>query len=155
MRTLTAVLAALLVTPLALRAQDVTLGDRVRYRTDADSAWVEGRLMAVEDSSLSVAVGTRELHAELAAVQKAERWEPTNPAWTLLGSTVGMAAGWWVGGELGGDTDACDFDGADCPWITGSAAGDVGLAGGVGLVSGLVVWAVDRGDWKEWEIPAP
>lgn len=113
--------------------------------------------MAVEDSTLSVAVGTRELHARLSEVQKAQRWEPTNPAVHLLTATAGGAAGMATTGLFASeeDKDDCEFDGPDCPWLTGSGAGDLGLGAGFGLVGGLALWAIDQGDWKDWSVSAP
>lgn len=148
-------LAFALTTVTAAQAQeDVTLGDKVRVSTEDDGAWTEGQLTGLEDDTLSIAKGVEELHYRLGEIQDAERWEPTNPATTLLWTTAGGTVGMLSSG-LWGDTDDCEFDGPDCPWLTGGAGGDAALGAGVGLVGGLVFWAVDRGDWKEWEIPVP
>lgn len=149
-------LALTLAVSTVAQAQDeeVTLGDKVRVSTEDDGAWTAGQLVGLEGDTLSIAKGVEELHYRLGEIQQAERWEPRNPAWTLIGTTAGGTVGMLSSG-LFGDTDDCAFDGPDCPWITGSAGGDAAVGAGLGLVGGLVVWAVDQGDWKKWEIPAP
>lgn len=149
-------LAFALTTVTTAQAQeDVTLGDKVRVSTEGDGAWTEGQLTGVENDTLSIAKGVEELHYRLGEIQAAERWDARDPALLLLSTTAGGAVGFWAPSALSGDTDDCEFDGPDCPYITGSSGGELAVGAGLGLVSGLVIWAVDPGDWTEWEVPAP
>lgn len=139
MRALTAVLAVTLLS-LPLEAQDVTLGDQVRVRGNADSAWSEGRLMAKSDSTLSVAHGTERVRYELGQLQ-ADHWNPNSPVVSVLAMSGGSALGWYVAGASGDESDA---------WFTGSAGADVAAAAGVGAAIGALMWASNPGDWEKW-----
>lgn len=138
-RTAVALIAGLtIVAPGAAHAQDV--GDRVRVRPDSGDAWLTGQIGALRpDSTFTVQRGFRTDTFAANGVVRADLWEPTNPATTLLGSTAGGAVGWWAGEALGENAEA--------------GAADLAIGAGIGLAGGLVMWAVDRGDWTAWIEP--
>lgn len=139
LRTAVALLTGLaLIVPGAVRAQDV--GDRVRVRPDSGGAWITGKIEALRpDSTFTVQRGFRTDTFAVDGIARAELWKPTNPATTLLGSTAGGAVGWWASTALSENREA--------------GAGDLAIGAGIGLAGGLVMWAVDQGDWTTWIEP--
>ena len=127
-----------LIAPGAIHAQDV--GDKVRVRPESGDDWVTGQIEALRpDSTFTVQAGFQTDTFSVDGVARADLWEPTNPALTLLGSSAGGAVGWWASEAMSENAEA--------------GAGDLAIGAGIGLAGGLVMWAIDQGDWTTWIEP--
>ncbi len=132
------VLSSLLLVPPVF-GQDP--GDRLRFRTEPGSPWIESRYVSRGADSVTVSVEGINRVYELAALSETQRRARPSPYWILV---PGLAFGLVVALE-----EEPDFR------LTSSRGGDVALFFGGGLALGAlvyVIWPFRR--WKDFSFEA-
>jgi hypothetical protein len=126
----------LLSTAIRLGAQ--MPGDSVRFQDSLTHKWHEGRVLSTDSLHEQFVVRTTKADQtyRVTTVRKLYVWKRKSGALqVLLGATAGIVA-WEM--PLGQRDDGT---------VTGSEAADIAIGGGIGALGGLLIFALDPGDW--------
>jgi hypothetical protein len=123
----------LLLVTRQLEAQAV--GDSVRVRLHPRADWVAGRIVQADTMAFTLRSALESQQYRLAEVARVDRWKRDKLILRVLGCTAGGVAGWELGRAVAHHSKPA----------TSSRGGDIALSAGIGVVFGLVSYAIAPG----------
>jgi uncharacterized protein DUF6232 len=137
MKVVLVVLAFVVVASRPLSAQ--VAGDSVRLRIRPSSTWMHGRFVSLDSSQLFVSQADQNQSYPLQNVSRIEVRRPKHRLATVLGAGLACAAGAALANLVRPD---------DRKALFGSDGANVAVAGGFGVVVGLINVSVHPFEWR-------
>lgn len=143
MRVIAVVLSLVMVATPVLPAQ--AGGDSVRFRVQPSRTWNHARFVSSDAERLTVSEAEINREYALQNVTRLEVRRPKNKVATVLGATLGVAAGVALGNLIRPANQRPLF---------GSDGANIALGAGVGFVGGLINVSVNPWFWKRVRLKA-
>jgi hypothetical protein len=137
MRIIVSVLAFFVVAAPPMLGQ--AAGDSIRLRIPPSSVWTHGRFVSLDSGQLMVSQAERDQSYPLQSIGRLEVRRRKNAVATVVGATLGCAAGAALAGLIRPDNRRPLF---------GSDGANIAVAAGVGLAVGLIDISVSPWHWK-------
>lgn len=144
MKIILVVLAFVAATARPISGQ--AAGDSVRFRIRPSSTWTHGRFVSLDSSQLFVSQADQNQSYALQNVARMEVRRPKHRVATVLGAGLACAAGAALGGLLRPD---------DGKPLFGSDGANIAVAGGVGVLVGLINVSVHPFQWRRVRLGGP
>ena len=126
---------SLLLLASQLSAQAV--GDSVRVRRQPGYDWLAGRIVRADSTSFTMQGASGAQEYRFADVARVDRWKRDKVGIRIFGGVLGSVAGFELGRAVAHNNQPA----------TGSRGSDIALSAGIGVIFGLVSYAIAPGSW--------
>ena len=144
MRTIVVLLACVAATARPTSGQ--VAGDSVRFRIRPSSTWTHARFVSLDSSQLFISQADQHQSYPLQNVTRMDVRRTKHRVATVLGAGLACAAGAALAGLLRPD---------DRRPLFGSEGANIAVAGGFGVVVGLINVSVNPFEWRRVRLGGP